>query len=516
MLDIPRTLSLHGLPAKFALYAVKAAIVFALAYGVGILAQSAPPFATGIAWALLSCAAAIAAAYPYVIKRLNTAQMYRPGSFVHNRVNGRAVILLANVAVSAVLVTSLLMEMQRWESREWILAAVSIPLYFAIMLCMAKLSEKEYEDPFTARGTMIWSLWANGIILAFLYLALMFLWPPESHASLGGAFASTRQLFENSPSDLMAEIGKWEYVAQCLATFGHDIAMRAPILISAAFNAVGCVLTAFAITHLLTLCSLSRSQIEQVFLPVDTSRFSVAGRTAKNAGYLLAGFVLLLLAFNVANAKVAELRNSEFYAIVEDSLRLQTNLTVYQVGGKNFAADTVEGAMDKALENDEDARLAREKLVEAIDGAYDGCAENVDAYLDWYFNPLSGFQRIWNSLGNTAASELREEYLSRIAGDMDRAGVREALESYNATRSSLREQVETDLEASFAYGIPDWMVANVRSLDEFPQFQQADVVLELDEPEGEYTGVTTKREEYRQAIVEAIEESRSRALEGIE
>lgn len=516
MMELPETLRSPNLAAKFALYAVKAIVVFALAYGVGALAAFAPPLATGIAWALLSCAAAIAASYPYVIKRLNTAGMYRPGSFIHNRVNGRLVIVLANTVVSAVLMASLILEMHRWEAREWVLAAISIPAYFLIALGMAKWSEREYERAFVKRGTMLWSLWATGILLALLYLALTFLWPPESHSSLGATFASTGQLFANSPSDLMAEIGKWEYVVQCLTLFGHDVAMKAPLLISAVFNAVSCVLTAFAISHLLTLCSLSLAQVKQVFLPLDESAIGTQASTAKNALYLLVGFAILTGAFGIADTKTGELRNSEFYSIAEESVRLQTNLTVYQVDGKNFAKDTVESTMANVLENDNEARTARENLTAAINAAYGECADRVDAYLDWYFNPLSGFERIWNSLGNSASSRLAEEYQSRIGEALDEADIQEQIEAYNATRDGLKSQVESTLEADYEHGIPDWMVANVRTLDEFPQFQRFDATLELEEPEGEYTGIFTDREEYRQAILDAIEASRAKALENVE
>lgn len=518
-LDVDDALERHkskDIAVKFALYALKALILLGAAYGTGLLAQVAPPAVTGLAWALLSCAVSVAAAYPYVVRRMNTAGMYRPGSFIHNRVNGRLVILLVNIVVSALLVTSLVMEMQRWEGREWLVAVLSIPAYFAILHFMPRWTGREYNEPFVDRGTMLWGLWASGAILTLLYLLFTFAWPGESYSSLGDIFASTRQLFTGSPSELMTEVGKWEYVVQCLTLFGHDLAMKAPLWIGIVYNVVRCVLTAFAIAHLLTLCSMSPAQIRQVFRPLEHSVIGDGRSAAKNTAYFLVGFALLFGVFLAADAKAGKVRASEIYGIVEDSVRTQTNLTVYRVDGKNFAMDTVDETMAEVLESDTAARTARDELVEAVNAEYDECESKVDAYLDWYFNPLSGIQRLWNSLGNSATSKLREEYYSRIGGDLDGAAVQEQVAAYNATRSSLKEQVESRLQEDFEYGIPDWMAANVRTLDEFPQFQQTSADIGLKEPEGEYIGLTTDRDEYRQAIVDAIEESRAEALAQIE
>lgn len=501
---------------SFIAYAAKAVVVLSAAYATGISAQGASPVVTALLWAVLSCATAIAAAYPYVVRRRNLAEMYRPGSIVYNRINGRLTILFVNVVISAVLVTSLVMEMQRWEGREWLVAALAIPVYYIVLSCMPRLSEREYNDPYVDRGTMLWSLWTAGAVLAAIYAIFTFAVPEESYTSLGDVFASTRQLFTGSPSDLASEVGKWEYVVQCLTLFGHDLAMKAPVWIGVLVNTVRCVLTAFAIAHLLTLCSMSVEQIKQVFRPLERLSINRKACAAKNVAYLLAFFALLMGCFLTTNATTANIRNSELYAIVEQSVRTQTNLTVYQVDGKNFAADTVESTMAQVLESDADTRVARDELIAAINTEYDECESKVEAYLDWYFNPISGIERLWNSLGNSATTKLREEYYSRIGRDFDDASVREKLQAYNATRSSLREQVESKLEESFEYGIPDWMAANVRTLDEFPQFQQASADIELAEPAGEYIGLTTDREEYRQAILDAIETSRAKALESIE
>lgn len=499
-------------------YICKAAIAVAVLYAIGTVAEILPSFTVAVIWALLTCATTIAVAYPYVIKRINTAGMYRPDSMVYRRINGRVFLLLVCFVLSALFTASLILDMQRWGGREWVATLAAMPLYLVIHALMAKASRTQYVETFQDRGTMLWSLWITSALLGIVYLLILVLAPSSGYASLGETFSATRQLFSDSPSALMAEIGKWEYVLQCLTAFGFDQAEKAPFIVWMAISLVSCFLTSFAIAHLLSLCSLDRAQLKRVFLPLGETEYLSAGFRMVRASLVTLGVlsVLLVGGFMLVNAKTSELTQTSGYAAFEDAVRTQTGITAYEVNGKNHAAQTVYDTMEQTLESDSDAKLARDELIRAVNESYDACASNVDSYLDWYFNPLTGVERFINLFGNSAGDRLREEYLSRVGKGLESGDLAACMNIYNDTRDSLRAQVEASLESSTLYGIPDWIIANKKTLDEFPQFQHLSQTPELLEPDGEFTGLITNRDKYREAIMDAIEKSRSETLARIE
>lgn len=499
-------------------YVCKAAVAFAVLFVIGSAAEMLPSFAIALIWALLTCAMTIAFAYPYVIKRMATAAMYREGSIIHNRINGRALLLIACFVLSAVLATSLILDIQRWTGREWLVAIIAIPLFMVVNALASKGSASQYEEAFQRRGAMLWGLWVTGAFLTVAYALILAFGPSHEYASLGETFSSTRQLFADSPSALMAEIGKWEYVVQCLTAFGFDQAEKAPFVIYLAISLVLCFCTSFAIAHLLSLCSLDRTHLERVFLPLGATKYAPAHLSMVRASLATLGVMSMLsiALFMAANAETNRFTQTDWYASVEEAVRTQTGLSAYEVNGKNHATQTVDDVMEQALLSNPEAKLARDDLVRAVNESYDACADKVDGYLDWYFNPLTGIERIINFFGNSASEHLHQEYQERIGSELDNADLTTCIDIYDSTRDSLKEQVESGLSESALYGIPDWIVAHKKSLDEFPQFQRLSHTPELLDPEGEFTGLTTKRDKYRDAILEAIEKSRSEMLAQIE
>lgn len=514
---MPRIATRRALRRRLA-YIAKAAAAIAVLYAIGAFAEILPAFAIAAIWALLTCATTVAVAYPYVIKRINTAGMFRPGSAIHRRINGRMFLLLVCFAISALFTASLILDMQRWDGRAWLATAAAVPLYSALHVLVAKASRTQYLATFQDRGTMLWSLGVTAVFLGIVYLLILILAPSNGDASLGETFSATRQLFANSPSALMAEAGKWEYVLQCLTAFGFGQAEKAPFVVWIAISLVSCFFTSLAIAHLLSLCSLDRAQLLRVFLPLgETQRSSAERRTVCASLATLAVLSAALVGgFIIADEKTHEATQTNGYAAFEDAVREQAGIVAYEVDGKAHAAQTVYDAMDQTLQSDADAKLARDELVRAVNESYDACEKSVDGYLDWYFNPFTGIERFINLFGNSAGDRLREEYLERVGKSLESGDLAACISIYNDTRDSLRSRVEASLESSPLYGIPAWIVADMRTLDEFPQLAHLDQAPELLEPDGEFTGLITDRDTYRDAIVDAIEKSRSDTLARIE
>ena len=101
-------------------YAIKAIIVVALLYLFGYVAGELHPIAIAVIWVLVSALVSIAFAYPYIIKKLNTKEMFQDYSEASKRINGRFGRLIFCYVLSAFLIATLMIETQKWTTAEWI------------------------------------------------------------------------------------------------------------------------------------------------------------------------------------------------------------------------------------------------------------------------------------------------------------------------------------------------------------------------------------------------------------
>ena len=163
---------------------LKCVLVYAFLFFLGMFAVEFPPAAIAAVWALLSLFAAIAMAYPAIIKKNNTKEMFLNTSEAAKRIGGRTFRLIGSIVLSAILVASLLVESQKWDAVEWVIAAVSAPLYFAISLGVAQEVKKHYSPLYQRRGIMLWSWIAMGALLAVTLFALSMASPNEYASSL--------------------------------------------------------------------------------------------------------------------------------------------------------------------------------------------------------------------------------------------------------------------------------------------------------------------------------------------
>ncbi|MDR3961111.1 MAG: hypothetical protein Q3X14_01040, partial [Eggerthellaceae bacterium] len=99
-------------------FSIKAAIALTLLCLFGLFIEHIPPAAIAIIWAITSALFTITLAYPFIIKKINTKEMFQDGSEISKRINGRVGRLIFCFVISAVLVASLMIESLKWTILE--------------------------------------------------------------------------------------------------------------------------------------------------------------------------------------------------------------------------------------------------------------------------------------------------------------------------------------------------------------------------------------------------------------
>ncbi len=253
----------------FLSYLFEAVLLLLLLGFIGRLISTFDTILVAIIWAITSALLAIALAYPQIIRKKNTKEMFQDGSQVSRLINGRAFTLGICFVLAAFLSATLLVESMKWPFGIWIIVLVTVPVYFVLALLARKRVRKEYKQPYQLRGTILWSRRGAGIVLAFILTLMTIATHANDVLTFGEAFSITPLLFDDSPSAMMEELGKLSYLIDGYTTYllSHLNFFKQPIYLLVAF--ILRASSAFAVTTLLSLCLLTRVDLKEVFIPIE-------------------------------------------------------------------------------------------------------------------------------------------------------------------------------------------------------------------------------------------------------
>lgn len=513
--DIPKILLSHPSARHCLAYLGKAAVSLVLIYAIGMICQILPPLAVALIWAMLAALVSIAVAYPFVIKKIHKQLMFQEGVDVSRYLNGRKLVFLASYALSVPMVASLILEVQRWSYSQWIFGVVAIFIFLGISLIVGRISRQRYRETFQTRGTLIISRIVAGIVLTLVYLIINYAISPQNFASLGETLSFTKQLFADSPSALLVEAGKANYVITGLSLYGIQQAEHGPFLLFFIIQIVTYGFMAFALSNILGFCAVESKELKRVFLNLEETSYSHRSRKTllSSLGTLIVCIVMLVGLFMYFNDKTEEIQHSQEFSSIETMMRNVADISACKIGDKNYDTATVTNELNELWQSNPSYQEETDDLTQAINDAYDTCLGNVDAYLDWYYSPLTGIDRIINTINNSFEDYIQNEYHKRITEGVDISELNGYINAYNdSMRGLLEAQLETKLSDLKVYGLPDWIIKNNVSLDDISEIEPLDNTLPLDRPE---KFSYTKRDEYKQAIIDAIESSRTELLDQI-
>lgn len=492
-------------------FTLKALVVLILLNIFGSQAESLDPIVLACVWASVSSIFAITLMYPYVIKKYNTKEMYLDGSRASGVINGRTIRFILCFALSAFLVASLMIASQKWTLFERIAVLASVPLYIAISLLVDKhISKKEYKPLYQRRGTLLISWVITGLIVTLFYFGITLFVLNGNYSSLGEAFSGTALLFNNSPSALLSETGKINYLIEGCAAYALSQLNGYSGMLYLIITLILCASSSFAIVHLLSLCSLEPSELKKVFLPIEEKENAKFRKQviAKSSGALLALFAFSIGLFMYLDHEADTLRQTNEYSMAQEFVREQANLSAYEIDGKKYDSGVVDKTISETFQDNPELDQARNELISTITEVYQTCTNNIDSYIEWRFDPFTQAQKFFEGIVNPNENRAKQELSERITDGIDFNKLEACIETYNELIDDAELQVIEKLSKQHLHEIPDWLAVKNEPLEEYFDEMRLDASLPLDIQISSYNDAETCKSE----LMNALEANRSELL----
>lgn len=446
--------------------------------------------------------------------------MFQDGSRVSRIINGRAFTLAVCFALAAFFSATLLFESKKWAPLIWTIVLIAVPIYFALALLAHKSLKKEYKAPYQLRGVILWSRRFAGVVLLLIFLIVTLTAHANNALSFGEAFSITPLLFDSSPSVILEELGKLSYLIDGYTTYlVSQVSIEQPMYLLATL--IMRASTAFAVTSLLSLCLLTKSDLKVVFTPIEEKNNEKMKRSVPLGATvsLLVCTILMVSLFCVGDQYFSQAKNSETYKGMEQFVRDQTNITTYTINEESYDTDTIDKKLNQLLSNNQDYATRRTELTNLYESSYSTCENNVDAYLDWYYrsffdDPLgvaSQTAESWLNQGSYKDKQ-RTEFQSRITNGIDVNIIEADTTSYNQAIYNMQDQLCSNLESMHIYKIPDWLASHNKPFSDYLQTRYLNSSFEIVLPEGNYPD----REEYKKAILSSIAESKKTTMDALQ
>lgn len=448
-------------PARWIAYLIKSVALVGLLYLFARFAGSLPPLVIALVWAVLSAVSAVGVTYHRVVRKTLKQHEYAEKGLLSRLNNGRVLCLIVSFAASAWCMAGLILEAPAWDAAEWVLVVAAIPLYLGVSLLLQNALRREYKPVCRASRTTVWSCAIVAVLLAAAYAGVSQMQPAQTFVSVSEAFLSVGQPFESSPSALATEAGTIYALVDGFAAYGTSRAAEASPIGYILCRAV-LVFSAFCgVASLLGLCSLSGSELNRVFLPLDAGTSPDAAHAKVVKRNVVVAIVLpIALAglYLVADSMVAKASQTQEYTAAQRFVRDQVDLAVYVLDGTYYEYQSVQEALDQArLDSAALAQEARDTLAPLINASYDARIANVDAYLDWYYSLPADYERLLSLITGSVEEFVQDQFMAQIEAGVDDTAFEVQLQAYwdraEALKDNLMEQI-ADCEIA---GIPEWL-----------------------------------------------------------
>ena len=455
-------------------YAVKVVVLLAVFALVALTAPIMPPILLSVIWALLSIAAAIGAAYHYVVKKVRNRAGLVDGGVVARLNSGRVITMLVAFLVSAACIGGLIFELPKWKVADWVMLIVAVPLYVGIFRLVDKPLAKEFKPYLRTSRTVVASSAILGVVLLVVYLFICFLEPVHYYENMTEALVSVKQPFEHSPSVVLSDLGYFSALADALKDFAMSRLSDGVFVGYLIWRIVLCVSTVFAVSSLIGTCSLKVSELKFVFLPLSAADDPDASVTPVKR-YVVWACVLPILAvacFAFADMKAAEVAKTTEYTAIRTAVSEQAGMAACVIDGKLYDYEKVKKLFDEAQSQSASLAEEREKvLTPLINEVFDKRVDNVDAYLDWYYSLPADYERLIQFFAGTIESGMKEQLQQRLEQGIDETELDEKFGDFMKRSEELAEQVKGDLgkyELKVDYdldSIPTWLIKPVNAPD---------------------------------------------------
>lgn len=496
-------------------YAAKACALLLLLFVLARTLPLMPPACAAVFWAVLTSVSCAGVMYQVVIRKTHRQFKLVNGGVLARINNGRALSLTVSFIVSAACMASLLLEAPKWDVAEWLLIAAAVVLFPAVGTLVRHFVAKEYERPFQTAGVVLVTCVVVALLLCAAYVCICAFEPAESFETLLQAFLATPQPFEKSPCAILSEAGILTWVSDACTKFfvakTYTVFQPAYLL----FRVILCAGAFFGFANLLGICSLNFSNLKKVFLPLEAikAKFTSHNYVYKPIKrYIFVACLLpvaLVAGFLYANSYAESIQQTQEYTWAQSIARSLAGQAVYVKDGKYYDKEMVNKLLyNNSQSNEADGSNASlntqaNELKNTIQTAYNGCLNNVDAFLDWYFNLPSNASELSALSGSNANTAARDKFSEVCVAENDE-GINSAISTYLEQVNAYITNVNTQLEKCEITNVPAWLLVT----EDFPT--SSDAFALVSKAEGTKTqaseiGVTSAIESNTSVMKQSVE-----------
>ncbi|WP_251179280.1 hypothetical protein [Adlercreutzia agrestimuris] len=474
-------------------YFLKAGILVAVLWVIAHIAPLLPPIALGIIWAALTFAAVYGYAYCGIVgKQFKRSSVHNDGGWLARFDEHRFLLILISSVFAAFFMASLIFQAASWGWEKWLLVVCAIPINYGASYLLRPLIKKEYTSSLAhVRNLQISSI-VTAVLLLVGYVILLAIEPVPAFESASEAFLSVPQPFQDSPSILLTEAGKFMAFVQGMVVYALAKAAEVSFVWYALIGLLVAGSAYIGFASLLSMCLIDFAELKRVIYPLEkqhdeteaiatsgkvqasqyasderTMRKSSSAQTPKKryVAYVCMVPLVLAVAYPVVDAFSERVVQTEEYSAVDAFVRDQIGVAAYVLDGKYYDQAAVDELIQTAdIQARELSTNAQETLVPLINESFDQRIANVDAYLDWYYSLPADYERLTQFFTGTIEDGMKNQLEARINEGVDDAGLSEQVENYLSQAQELREQLKEELAEYELSGVPDWLIVSAGTL----------------------------------------------------
>ncbi len=504
-------------------YLIKALALIACLWIVSRLAPMLPAPILPVVFVAYAVLATLGALYFTTIKRVHREyQLNKEGKL--SQINRKWTLKLAAFfLISLVSAFLFVLESPRWDTLEWVLTFLAVPLYFIAYKAIEHGLRKEFDKKFLKARAMKASFWLMGIVLCLVYAILATALTTTDVDGLREAFDQSPRLFADSPSAFMSEADLISSFMQGVTSYLMSQVAAQYFLVGFVYHFVVYAFVFYGMINQFGFCLLNSQEIKGEFQLLPANYESQEGqRILKRYIAILLGIALvgsgvfLFLDFKTAEARATG-EPTKIETFIDDLARD----LLYRVDDEYDKSKRF-----KELENQfevkyEEAISQRNAEMEPlINGYYDRCKLNVDAYLDWYEGFEGQSMRVFKWIpGEFIVDRVKEKFIEEMNSGNDEAHIQEIFAGFQTRLEDQRFKYSEDANAidpDDERAIVASQKANEESLNklilwspltsENASTSVKDILL---------NGSDLSREQLKESIIELIDQARSDALSSL-
>ena len=456
-------------------YYVRAVLLVAFVYLISLALPAMPSPVVAVLWAVFTVVSMLGILYQASIRKANKQQQFIAGGIAAWFNNGRLFRLIASFAASAVLMASLLLESPKWDIAEWALIIAAVVFYPLVEYIVYLRVCREYEEIFQKAGEIRWTSIFVGILLCVGYAACSWftlgVTQGQANITVFDALIATPQPFANATSALLQDAGTGTWIVDGIVSFGITQLSQMPWPVCIAIRAGLCAGAFFGMANLLGVCSLQRSELRKAFIPTDAIKNRDAQASVRKR-YIIC---VVFLSAVWADGKTEQAMQTGGGTALQSLARQLAGKSVYVIDGKYYdqaKIDSLTSSLDIDQANFHAKALSLERSVDTVygtDASKGKLEENVDSFLDWYYNIATDNSVREGISANNVQQSLEDQFYERVAASEDEQ-ITQEVKGYLQAASDLEAKIDDGYREAEVHGeqyenLPDWFVEAKENTD---------------------------------------------------